>query len=239
MKKTIVVTGASNGVGYHTSRCLVAKGHRVLALSRNWDALQELQLACQDLSDSGELSIHRFDLGNKSSMDELRQKMEVELIHINALINNAGFLATLPFEESDPDDNLVRQMFEVNFFGPVRWVHILLPFFDSGARSHIVNIGSMGGYQGSAKFAGLSYYSASKGAMAVMTECLAEELSEKNIAVNCLALGAVQTDMLAKAFPGYKAPVTPEEMGEFVADFTLTGQTWFNGKILPASLSTP
>jgi NAD(P)-dependent dehydrogenase (short-subunit alcohol dehydrogenase family) len=97
----------------------------------------------------------------------------------------------------------------------------------------------MGGVQGSSKFPGLSAYSSSKSALSGLTECLAEELKTKNIAVNCLALGAVQTEMLAKAFPGYKAPVTPSQMAEFICDFALKGQHFFNGKIIPVSSSTP
>jgi NAD(P)-dependent dehydrogenase (short-subunit alcohol dehydrogenase family) len=72
-----------------------------------------------------------------------------------------------------------------------------------------------------------------------LTECLAEELNGKNIFVNCLALGSVQTEMLSAAFPGYKAPLKAQEMAEFVCQFALTGHRYFNGKILPVSSTTP
>jgi NAD(P)-dependent dehydrogenase (short-subunit alcohol dehydrogenase family) len=97
----------------------------------------------------------------------------------------------------------------------------------------------MGGIQGSAKFPGLSLYSAAKGAVAVLTEAMAEELKERGISVNCLAFGAVQTEMLARAFPGYQAPINPDQIANFVADFCINGQKYFNGKILPVSISTP
>jgi NAD(P)-dependent dehydrogenase (short-subunit alcohol dehydrogenase family) len=105
--------------------------------------------------------------------------------------------------------------------------------------SHIVNISSMGGFQGSSKYKGLSYYSASKSALACLTECLANEFSEYGISVNCLALGSVKTEMLDKAFPGYKAPVDAKEMAEFISDFALTGHKFFNGKILPVAVTNP
>jgi NAD(P)-dependent dehydrogenase (short-subunit alcohol dehydrogenase family) len=105
--------------------------------------------------------------------------------------------------------------------------------------SHIVNISSMGGFQGSAKYKGLSYYSASKAALACLTECLATEFTEFGISVNCLALGAVQTEMLDEAFPGYKAPVDAKQMAEFISGFALTGHKFFNGKILPVALGNP
>jgi NAD(P)-dependent dehydrogenase (short-subunit alcohol dehydrogenase family) len=97
----------------------------------------------------------------------------------------------------------------------------------------------MGGFQGSVKFPGLSYYSASKAALACISECLAGEFREHKISVNCLALGSAQTEMLEKAFPGYQAPVTALEMGKLIGDFALNGNRYYNGKIIPVALTTP
>ena len=97
----------------------------------------------------------------------------------------------------------------------------------------------MGGFQGSSKFPGLSAYSASKAALGNLTECLAEEFKEMGIAVNALALGAVKTEMLEEAFPGYVPPVNAQEMAGFMANFATSGHHFFNGKILPVSVSTP
>jgi NAD(P)-dependent dehydrogenase (short-subunit alcohol dehydrogenase family) len=114
----------------------------------------------------------------------------------------------------------------------------LLPLLKAG-NAHIVNITSMGGYLGSAKFNGLSHYSASKAALAILTECCAEEYKNDHLSFNALALGSVQTEMLGEAFPGYKAPVNAEEMGEFIANFAINGNRFFNGKVLPVSMSIP
>ncbi len=92
---------------------------------------------------------------------------------------------------------------------------------------------------GSVKFAGLSAYSSSKGALSVLTECLAEELKDTNIKANCLCLGSVNTEMLQQAFPGYEAPLNPKQMADYIGNFALTGHTFFNGKVLPVSVSTP
>ena len=104
---------------------------------------------------------------------------------------------------------------------------------------HVVTISSMGGVQGSMKFAGLSAYSSSKGAVIAMTELWAEEFKESGPSFNVLALGAVQTEMLEEAFPGYKAPTTALEMATYIKDFALTGHTLYNGKLLQVSNSTP
>ena len=133
----------------------------------------------------------------------------------------------------------IRQVFNINFFGPALFTKLLISNLGSIEPGHVVNIGGMGGYQGSVKFPGLSFYSASKAAIANLTECLAEEYKEYNISFNCLAMGAVNTEMLKKAFPGYIAPVEPDQMGKFIAEFAISGHKYFNGKVIPVSLSTP
>ena len=122
---------------------------------------------------------------------------------------------------------------------PVLLIQSLLDLLRKSREAHVVNISSMGGVQGSKKFPGLSAYSASKAALQVLTECLAEEFKEENIAFNSLALGAVQTDMLAETFPGYKAPLKASEMAEFIADFAINGRRFYRGKTVQVSLSTP
>jgi NAD(P)-dependent dehydrogenase (short-subunit alcohol dehydrogenase family) len=112
-----------------------------------------------------------------------------------------------------------------------------LPYLQKG--SHVVTISSMGGVQGSLKFAGLAAYSSSKGAVITLSELLAEEYKEQGISFNVLALGSVQTEMLQEAFPGYQAPLSASEMANYIYDFTLTGNKYFNGKVLPVSSTNP
>jgi NAD(P)-dependent dehydrogenase (short-subunit alcohol dehydrogenase family) len=114
---------------------------------------------------------------------------------------------------------------------------IALPYLTKG--SHVVTISSMGGIQGSLKFPGLAAYSSSKGAVITLSELLAEEYKEQGIAFNVLALGAVQTEMLAEAFPGYQAPISAADMAKYIVDFTLTGNQYYNGKVLEVSSSNP
>ena len=154
---------------------------------------------------------------------------------MKSLINNAGSLINKPFEESTQLD--FAEMLQNNLLGHVKMIQHILPLMSPG--SHILNIGSMGGFQGSIKFAGLSAYSASKAALHTLTECLAYELESRQIKVNCLALGSAQTEMLEKAFPDYESPVMAFEMGKYIADFALSGHKFFNGKILPVAVTTP
>jgi short-subunit dehydrogenase len=97
----------------------------------------------------------------------------------------------------------------------------------------------MGGFQGSMKFAGLSAYSTSKAALCSFTELFSEEYKDSTIAMNCLCLGSVQTEMLEEAFPGYQAPLNPEQISEYISDFTLSAHKFMKGKIIPLSLTNP
>ncbi len=229
-----IITGASRGIGFDTALRLAAN-HQVLALSRNEQRLRELADQARSQHRNDHLQHLAFDLTdpNWSALDRAVE----QLGGLDGLIHNAGLLVNKPFVELDHSD--WRQLFAVNFFGPVHLTRHLYPQLRKNAAAHVLNISSMGGFQGSAKFPGLSGYSAAKAALASLTECLAEEWKGDSIAVNCLALGAVQTEMLETAFPGMQAPLSATEMGEFVAWFAVNGHRFFNGKILPVSVSTP
>ncbi len=225
MKKTIVVTGASKGIGLEIVRFLVAQGHIVYALSRDIKAL----------GSSEKLHPIGIDLTDEESLIKLAEQLSSNQISIDALINNAGSLINQSFSTTTKND--FEAIYRVNVFGLASITRLLLPLISS--KGHVVNISSMGGIGGSAKFPGLSAYSSSKGAVNILTELLAEEYKETGPFFNGLALGAVQTEMLAKAFPGFQAPLSAEEIAPYIAQFALTGQQFYNGKILPISSSTP
>jgi len=231
----IVITGASSGIGRETARILaLIPGNRVIVIARNGHKIQALAGECNLQRQETAVLPIIFDL-SMGAIDELTARIVKHFREVDILINNAGSMLNKPFGEVTNQE--LNHVFDVNLRVPYMLSQALLPYYSG--KAHILNISSMGGVQGSVKFAGLSAYSASKGALAVLTECMALELASKHIAVNCLAFGAVQTDMLLKAFPGYTAPVTAGEMAAFTADFALNGPKYFNGKILPVSLSTP
>lgn len=232
----IVITGASSGVGYEAVLELIADPQNtVIALARSEDKLLQLSEAALSLYPASNLFTCTFDIIHGDYDDELIPFITACAGKVDVLVNNAGALISKPFEQLTQLD--FAAMLQSNFLGHIKMIQSLLPLMRSGA--HIVNIGSMGGYQGSIKFAGLAAYSASKAALHSLTECLALELADKNIKINCLALGSAQTEMLAKAFPGYISPVRAAEMGKFIADFAISGHKIFNGKVLPVSVTTP
>jgi 3-oxoacyl-[acyl-carrier protein] reductase len=232
----IIITGASRGIGFELAKKFAGDNtNKVFAIARNKENLKRLYKEIKSENDESAVFCKDFDLNSGNIQKELLPFILENARSVDILINNAGLLVNKPFDELTDDD--FDQTFSVNVKSVFRLIRDLLPYFSANA--HIVNISSMGGVQGSAKFSGLSLYSSSKGALGILTECLAEELKERNIKVNALALGAVQTEMLGEAFPGYKAPLSASEMADFIQGFATNGHQYFNGKILPVSSSTP
>lgn len=221
----VLITGASRGIGYQTVKHFLKEGHNVMAISRNLKSLQELE----NLG----AKVMAFDLLNESYQPIVDQIKALSSVDI--LINNAGLLVNKAFSELSNQD--LKRVYGVNVFSIIKLTRDLLPYFSKHA--HIINISSVGGVQGSVKFAGLSAYSSSKGAVSILTECLAEEFKESSMRFNALALGAVQTEMLQEAFPNYVAQTTPQQMARFIYQFATDSGKLFNGKILTVSSSTP
>ena len=233
----IIITGASRGIGFDTALLLCKQGHHVLAVARTGSGLEKLQSTARNTGADKNLMILSADLTSEKDIQELVFTAKSLNGHVDVLINNAGAIVNKQFEKISPEE--LRHVYDVNVFAPFRLTQALLPLMGGEAGSHIVNISSMGGVQGSVKFPGLSAYSSSKAAIAGLSELLAVELQPKNIIVNCLALGAAQTEMLSHAFPDYKAPLSSSEMAEWISWFAINGQKFFNGKILPVAISTP
>jgi len=228
MSKHIAVIGASRGIGAALVKQYAQNpDHTVYAFARNIDRMNSLFT---------EKNVHCFQLDLASNIKEQFDQISDQLPMIDVLIENAGFLVNKPFPELSHED--ISNSYQVNVIGVMENIQCFLPKLNPEG-SHIVNISSMGGFQGSMKFAGLAAYSTSKAALCSFTELFAEEYKETTIKMNCLCLGAVQTEMLEQAFPGYQAPLSPEQMASFIADFSLNAQQYLNGKIIPVSLTNP
>ena len=234
----IIITGASRGIGYELVKQLSADaGNTVFAVARDQKRLQQLKKECESLNPLSVVIPCVCDLNDSISVQELLNRLKEQKALIHYLVNNAGAILNKPF--LDISSKEMEYVYQVNVFSAARLIQGVIPLLDPDKRAHILNISSIGGFQGSSKFAGLSAYSSSKAALACLTECLAEEFKESNIAFNCLALGAVQTEMLESAFPGYKAPLSAGQMAVYISDFLLNAHNFMNGKIIPVSLSTP
>ena len=227
-EKVIVVLGASRGIGASIVKIFAQNNDfQIIALSRNLSRMQEQFEAFDNVHS------YAFDLSS-ANVREKAEEIFTKFKKIDILINNAGALVNKPFAELSHDD--ISLSFQVNIIGVMGVTQAAVGFM---SQAHIVNISSIGGFQGSVKFPGLSAYSTSKAALCGFTELFAEEYKDTAITMNCLCLGAVQTEMLEEAFPGYLAPLSADEMASYITEFALNGNKWMNGKIIPVSLTTP
>lgn len=222
----IIITGTSRGIGLQLALQCANNGHQVLALSRK---------VPQELVGHSNITCFSLDLTIEDDLNQVAEFLASTWKNVDRIVHNAGSLVNKPFEQLRLHD--FERVYKVNVFGVALLTQVCLPFMQVG--SHVVSVSSMGGIQGSMKFPGLAAYSSSKGAVITLSELLAEEYKERGIAFNVLALGAVQTEMLEEAFPGYQAPVTATQMADYIYDFTLKGNAFHNGKIIQVSSSTP
>ena len=225
--KNIIITGTSRGIGYEMALQFANSGYQVLAISRKIP---------QALIENQNITCLSIDISAEKDLEQVAKFVQESWSgKVDVLINNAGSLVNKPFEQLTSADFL--KVYQVNVFAVAALTQICIPLMQKG--SHVVTISSMGGIQGSMKFPGLAAYSSSKGAVITLSELLAEEYKEKEIAFNVLALGAVQTEMLQEAFPGYEAPISAKEMADYIYNFALTGNKYYNGKVLQVSSTTP
>ena len=235
MGYNVIITGASKGIGMETAKQFASNGnHTIVAIARNNDQLLKLKQECKEINSNAVVIPIVFDLSSGNFENDLISYISKAINRVDVLVNNAGWLVNESAAKITDEQMLTS--FAVNVFAPMKMVKYLSSMMGGDHWTHIVNIGSMAGFQGSDKFPGLTLYSATKGAIAAYTECLALELRDENIMVNCLALGSVNTEMLQQAFPGLVAKVEPAEMAEYILDFCLVQHNFMNGKVVPVSL---
>jgi len=229
MHKNILIVGASTGIGEEMTKLFALnKANTILAISRNVESNT-------DFKKLDNVICKNIDLESTNLKTVLHQFLD-SFQSIDFVVFNAGKLINKPFLELSEEE--IVSSYKVNVLSAFSVFQVVLPKMKN-PNSHVVTISSMGAFQGSVKFSGLSSYSSSKAALTNLTEMLAEEFKDSNVSFNCLCLGAAQTNMLEQAFPGYQAPVSAEKMAEYIVDFTLNANQWLNGKIIPVSLSTP
>jgi short-subunit dehydrogenase len=227
-----LVTGTSRGIGKQLLIILLKNNNQVITISRSKTNIRK-ELSADKLKGWTEIT---GDLTSEIIFKKIKQVLDKNN-SLDVLINNAGYLVNKPFEQLTVSD--FNRSFSVNVLSPSLLINLSLPHLNNSNQGKVINIGSIGGIQGSAKFTGLAFYSSSKGALATLTECLAEEYKDSNITFNYLALGAVQTEMLEKAFPGFQAPVSAIQMAEFIFQYSIYGANMMNGKIVSVGLTTP
>lgn len=181
MKKVVLITGASSGIGQSTAELLAQKGYQVYGTSRKpkVDTLNGYQMIALDVTD--ESSIHK-------AIETIVEKEG----SIDVLVNNAGMGITGPVEDTPTDE--MRKVFDTNFFGAIDVMKAVLPHMRKQGAGSIVNVTSIAGYMG-LPYRGI--YSATKGALELTVEAIRMEVKEFGIQVTNVAPGDVATNIAA------------------------------------------
>ena len=187
MNKTVLITGATSGIGKETALLLASKGFLVYGTARN---VEGKNLPFRLLP---------MDVRNETSIKEAVQQILTEVGRIDILINNAGVGITGAVEEL-PSEQL-HNVFATNLYGAIAVIQQVLPAMRAQGSGRIINIASIAGYMG-LPFRGA--YSASKGALLLMSEALRMEVKQFGIEVTTISPGDHATDIASRR---YHAPV--------------------------------
>jgi NAD(P)-dependent dehydrogenase (short-subunit alcohol dehydrogenase family) len=197
--RTVVITGASRGLGLASATHLYERGWRVVGAMRSPDVgLGRLRAATGAAADDARLVGVRLDLDDPASIAAAARAIETAVGAPDALVHNAGVAAVgcveeMPFE-------VWERLFRTNLFGPVRLTQELLPSMRAAGRGRIVVVSSQGGIRG---MPSIGAYSAAKGALERWAEALAEEVAPFGMGVTILVSGMFRTDILTEQTPHY------------------------------------
>lgn len=209
--KTAFITGAGRGVGRATALLFAREGADLVLLSRTEVELEHSVELCE--AEGRTVYWRPVDLADLAQVDAFLEDLRKQVKRIDILVNNAAMFDKGPID-SYPLDKL-RQMLETNFIAPYYLAQQIIPMMDSRSGGAIVNISSLSGCVGPEKFPGFGAYNISKYALWGLTEVLALENKSKNIRVNQISLGGVETAMFRQAVPpGVKAELQPEDVAE-------------------------
>ncbi|HEM3941327.1 TPA: SDR family NAD(P)-dependent oxidoreductase [Streptococcus suis] len=199
MKRNVLITGASSGIGKAIAYVFAANGDNIIITGRRLDKLEEIK---QDIEKQHhvQVSVHSFDVTNMEQTIVNCQKILEEVGQIHILVNNAGLALGLDkFQDYDLTDMMT--MIDTNIKGLLTVTRQLLPQMVENNEGHIINIGSTAGIYA---YAGAAVYAATKSAVKVLSDGIRIDTIDKNIKVTTLQPGIVETDFSQVRFHGDK-----------------------------------
>lgn len=210
--RTVLITGASSGVGEASAKAVAARGATVLLVARRAEALD--RVAAEIVAAGGNVRTYPCDLTEPAAVDNLVAGLLEEHGAVDMLVNNAGRSIRRSLEYSYDRMHDFERTMAINFFGPVRLTLGLLPAMRAQRFGHVVNVVTWGVQIKAPRFAA---YIASKTALDTFGRILGREAYAENVTVTNLRLSLVRTDMIAATEAYQKAPAkTPEQAAALV-----------------------
>ncbi len=211
--KTIIVTGASSGIGLTVSKYLAQAGAHVLLLARTKEKLDEVKAEIE--AEGGKATVFPCDLNDMNSIDAVSKEILASVDHIDILINNAGRSIRRAVHESVDRFHDFERTMQLNYFGAVRLVLNVLPHMMQRKDGQIINISSIGVLANATRF---SAYVASKAALDAFSRCLSAEVHSHKIAITSIYMPLVRTPMIAPTkMYKYVPTLSPEQAADLIA----------------------
>ena len=188
MSETVLITGASSGIGLELAKCFAADGSRLILIARNTEALESL---AKELRQSHQIEVRVLtaDLSLSETPKRIFAELSAQKIAVDVLVNNAGFGANGAFAEIPLSRQL--EMLQVNITALTELTGLFLPGMISRRRGGILNVGSVAGFQPGP---GMMVYYATKAFVLSFTEALAEELQGSGLNVSVLCPGPTESN---------------------------------------------
>ncbi|ENW05897.1 MULTISPECIES: SDR family NAD(P)-dependent oxidoreductase [Acinetobacter] len=211
--KTIIVTGASSGIGLTVSKYLAQAGAHVLLLARTKEKLDEVKAEIE--AEGGKATVFPCDLNDMESIDAVSKEILAAVDHIDILVNNAGRSIRRAVHESVDRFHDFERTMQLNYFGAVRLVLNILPHMMQRKDGQIINISSIGVLANATRF---SAYVASKAALDAFSRCLSAEVHSHKIAITSIYMPLVRTPMIAPTkIYKYVPTLSPEQAADLIA----------------------
>ena len=210
--KTVLITGASSGIGLTTAYRLAEAGARVLLVARTQETLEQVKAEIE--AKGGKASIFPCDLNDWEAIDQTSKDILASVDHIDILVNNAGRSIRRAVHESLDRFHDFERTMQLNYFGAVRLVMNILPQMMVRRSGQIINISSIGVLANATRF---SAYVASKAALDAFSRCLSAEVHSHNIAITSIYMPLVRTPMIAPTkMYKYVPTLSPEQAADLI-----------------------
>ncbi len=235
-KKTALVTGASSGLGRAVAERLAQEGAHVFLVARREELLREVAQGI--VARGGSAEVIACDLATEDSHSLIAKRVKEESLQLHLLVNNAGQELFMPLQATSL--KAIHELVQLNFISVASLIKSCLGLLKDG--SAVVNMSSASAIQGAA---GLSIYSATKGALICLTKSLARELAPRKVRVNAVAPGQVRTELLTRTLARLKPeqqkaleaahPLgfgNPDDVAAAVAFMGSAQAKWITGQVL-------
>jgi NAD(P)-dependent dehydrogenase (short-subunit alcohol dehydrogenase family) len=212
--RVVMVTGASSGIGHSAALKIADAGGIVLLVARTAEKLEQIRNLIE--TRGGAAYVHACDLSDMDDIDRMADEVLAEHGHVDILVNNAGRSIRRSIALSYDRFHDFERTMQLNYFGAVKLILMLLPVMRERKSGQIINVSSIGVQTNTPRF---SAYVASKAALDAFSRCIASEIVDENVHITAIYMPLVRTPMIAPTKMYQRFPtITPDEAADMICE---------------------